>query len=141
MWRLQNPRFINEFSEIDLSTLCQPTVRPRYHHQSIVEESFYIQVFIREWHVRPPQDEIVFSTAQRWQRHRGSGGHMVHLDHDVRINCTKPANDVREDRCRDRFVALELDFALRGIGQEFNVPHALLKFVESGEAAFEERVT
>jgi len=64
---------------------------------------------------------------------------VVHVQHNVRVDCGKPANELREDGCCERLVALNPHLSLRGIRQEFNVPHALLKLVKSGHAAPEQR--
>ncbi len=63
----------------------------------------------------------------------------VHLD--PRILLGEPQNDVGQEREPQRPLPTADPHFPRGrIGQEFDVPDALLQFVENSDAAFEERV-
>src|SRR5262249_52599105 len=50
----------------------------------------------------------------------------------------KPLDDLRQDRCRERFRTSDAQLTGCGIGQEFDVPAALLQFVERRHTAPQE---
>ena len=76
------------------------------------------------------------SESRAWR----SRSHFVEVQDHAWIFFGEPFNDVRDDRECDRQRACNPDFARCRISQEFDVPDALLQFVEHCNAAFEQRV-
>src|SRR5262249_48644561 len=85
------------------------------------------------------QDAIISSLAQPQEHLRVVD--QISMHGDAWISLGKPENDIRQKCEPRRFHAADPYFSSGRVGQEFDVPDALLQLVENRDAAFKEHVT
>jgi hypothetical protein len=139
----QYPRLVNQLSEIDLATTSPSTAHSSHHDQVVIEQDFYVQVMpatiVHVWRQQQCHYEIELSLAQTRQIQRRSID-LVHVQDDTRIQPGKAFKDWWQYR-GNCFGAPNLHLACCGIGQELDVPDALLQFIEYRSTASEQRAT
>ena len=109
----------------------------RRDHISIIKEKFEAQSLIRKRAQPACNQEIDVTFAQfPMQGFRLSGHDMKH---DAWKAAGKPVDNRRHEGRGQNVVASDPHVASLGVGEEFNVLHALPQLVEDGDASLEQR--
>src|SRR5262249_7511772 len=81
--------------------------------------------------VEPPLEQ--FSHFERWRNH------LIDVQDDMRIRLHEASDDLLKNPRRNRLWATDAQFSRRWIGQELDIPYALLELIERRDAALEQR--
>ena len=98
----QNPRLVDQFSQINLATMCPLRVLAGCDYERIVEQKLHIQVV--QWNVsgdrrpQPCQNQVDLALAQRGRR-CCRRRQIIHPHHDARIFLVEPLHQPRQEEC------------------------------------------
>ena len=140
-WRQHDPRLVEKLGEIDLTPARPWAAHASYDDPWIVEKNFDIQVLhgvvIQHRRRNSREDEVVGAIAQPWEI-EGRDRHDVRHRDDAGIPFGKSLEDLWKHGVCERLDVSERQLARRRIGQELDVPDALLQFIECRPAAREQ---